>query len=189
MDILQELNNKKNLLDKALSEYKGRGVDYANAYKNYRVAVAKELLRLRHDENMPVTIAYDIARGNEEVAELKRQEIITESLYKSCQEAIRGRLNMKTIIQDKKECYFCHTTLNLHDHHIYFGKNRKISEQNGFKVWLCARHHNMSNSGVHFDYSKDIYLKQLCQSVYEQTHTRQEFMALVGKNYLGATND
>lgn len=100
MDILQELNNKKNLLDKALSEYKGRGVEYANAYKNYRVAVAKELLRLR-DDGMPVTIAYDIARGNEEVAELKRQEIITESLYKSCQEAINSyKLQMK-ILQEQ----------------------------------------------------------------------------------------
>ena len=95
---------------------------------------------------------------------------------------------MKSIIQDKKECYFCHTTQNLHDHHIYFGKNRKISEQNGFKVWLCGRHHNMSNSGVHFDYPKDIYLKQLCQSVYEQAHTRKEFMQLIGKNYLGDIN-
>lgn len=100
MDILQELNNKKNLLDKALSEYKGRGIDYANAYKNYRIAVAKELLRLR-DEGMPVTIAYDIARGNEEVAELKRQEIIMESLYKNCQEAINSyKLQMK-ILQEQ----------------------------------------------------------------------------------------
>ena len=37
---------------------------------------------------MPVTISYDIARGNEEVAKAKEQEIITECLYKSCQEAI-----------------------------------------------------------------------------------------------------
>jgi len=100
MDILQEMNEKKNLLDIALKEYKGRGVEYANAYKNYRVAVAKELLRLR-DDGMPVTIAYDIARGNEDVAELKRQEIITESLYKSCQEAINSyKLQMK-ILQEQ----------------------------------------------------------------------------------------
>ena len=81
---LEELNE---LLSKALEQYKKRGREYADAYKNYRIAVAKELLRLRAEE-MPVTIAYDIARGNEEVAELKRQEIISESLYKSCQEAI-----------------------------------------------------------------------------------------------------
>lgn len=95
---------------------------------------------------------------------------------------------MKSIIQKEKECYFCHTTTNLHEHHIYFGANRKTSEQNGFKVWLCARHHNMSNEGVHFDRAKDIYLKQLCQSIYEQRHTREDFMALIGKNYLGDIN-
>lgn len=92
---------------------------------------------------------------------------------------------MRSIIQKDKECYFCHTIQNLHEHHIYFGKNRKISEQNGFKVWLCARHHNMSNEGVHFDTAKDTYLKQLCQSTYEQSHSRQDFMKLIGKNYLG----
>lgn len=100
MDILQELNEKKSLLDRALGEYKNRASDYANAYKNYRVAVAKELLRLR-DEGMPVTIAYDIARGNESIAELKRVEIISEGLYKSCQEAINSyKLQMK-ILQEQ----------------------------------------------------------------------------------------
>lgn len=81
---LEELNN---LLTSALQEYKKRGLDYANAYKNYRVAVAKKLLELKAN-GMPVTIAYDIARGDEQVAEYKRQEIITESLYNSCKEAI-----------------------------------------------------------------------------------------------------
>lgn len=100
MDILQELNAKKTLLDKALAEYKTRATDYANAYKDYRVEVAKELIRLR-DEGMPVTIAYDVARGQENIAELKRREIITEGLYKSCQEAINSyKLQMK-ILQEQ----------------------------------------------------------------------------------------
>lgn len=100
MDLLQELNKIRELLNKALSEYKRRGVEYADAYKNYRVAVAKELLRLK-DEGMAVTIAYDIARGQEDIAELKRQEIITECLYKSCMEAINSyKLQMK-IIQEQ----------------------------------------------------------------------------------------
>ena len=100
MDILQELNAKKKLLDKALAEYKTRVTEYANAYKEYRVEVAKELIRLR-DGGMPVTIAYDVARGKEEIAELKRREIITEGLYKSCQEAINSyKLQMK-ILQEQ----------------------------------------------------------------------------------------
>ena len=87
MEELQKLEELNNLLTSALSEYKKRGQDYAKAYKNYRVKVAQKLLQLKA-EGMPVTISYDIARGDEEVAEAKEQEIITECLYKSCQEAV-----------------------------------------------------------------------------------------------------
>lgn len=87
MEELQKLEELNNLLTSALSEYKKRGQDYAKAYKNYRVKVAQKLLELKA-EGMPVTISYDIARGNEGVAKAKEQEIITECLYKSCQEAI-----------------------------------------------------------------------------------------------------
>ena len=100
MDLFQKLEELNILLTKALEEYKNRGKDYANCYKEYRVAIAKELLRLR-DENVPVTIAYDIARGNEDVAELKRKEIIAESLYKSCQEAINTYKLQIKIIQEQ----------------------------------------------------------------------------------------
>lgn len=87
MEELQKLEELNNLLTSALNEYKKRGQDYAKAYKNYRVKVAQKLLQLKA-EGMPVTISYDIARGDEEVANAKEQEIITECLYKSCQEAV-----------------------------------------------------------------------------------------------------
>lgn len=87
MEELQKLEELNNLLTSALSEYKKRGQDYAKAYKNYRVKVAQKLLQLKAD-GMPVTISYDIARGDEEVANAKEKEIITECLYKSCQEAV-----------------------------------------------------------------------------------------------------
>ena len=87
MEELQKLEELNNLLTSALSEYKKRGQDYAKAYKNYRILVAQKLLQLKA-EGMPVTISYDIARGDEEVANAKEQEIITECLYKSCQEAV-----------------------------------------------------------------------------------------------------
>ena len=87
MEELQKLEELNNLLTSALSEYKKRGQEYAKAYKNYRMLLSQELLKLKA-EGMPVTIAYDIARGTEQVANAKEQEIITECLYKSCQEAI-----------------------------------------------------------------------------------------------------
>ena len=100
MELYQEIQRLNALLDKAISELKERGRSYANAYKTYRMLLAKELLRLR-DEGVPVTIAYDIARGDEKIAEAKEQEIITESLYKSCQEAINVYKLQIKIVQEQ----------------------------------------------------------------------------------------
>lgn len=99
---MQELNN---YLTKALAEYKKRGLDYAKAYKNYRMLLSQELLKLKA-EGMPVTIAYDIARGTEQVANAKEQEIITECLYKSCQEAINTyKLQIKILQENINKDY------------------------------------------------------------------------------------
>lgn len=87
MEDLERMKNLNDLLTAALSEYKVRGIEYAKAFKKYRTLLSQKLLELKA-EGMPVTIAYDVARGIKEVADAKEQEIITECLYKSCQEAI-----------------------------------------------------------------------------------------------------
>lgn len=91
---------------------------------------------------------------------------------------------MKSILQDNKECYVTGVTRYLHKHHIYGGANRSISEKNGFYVYLTPHWHNMSDKGVHFNKELDLRLKTECQRKYEETHTRAEFMALTGRNYL-----
>ena len=92
---------------------------------------------------------------------------------------------MDSIIQSEKECYICHTTQNLNRHHIFFGvKYRDISEREGFVCYLCIRHHHMSNEGVHKNRKLDLELKQITQAKYEETHTRDEWMKLMGRNYL-----
>jgi len=93
---------------------------------------------------------------------------------------------MKSILQSEKKCFVCHTTLGLHDHHIYFGTaRRKISEKNGFKVWLCYNHHE-GTYGVHGSqgHPLDLELKQTCQKKYEETHSRSEFIRLIGRSYI-----
>ena len=42
----------------------------------------------------------------------------------------------------------------------------------------------MSDKGVHFDRGFDLRLKAECQKRFEQTHTRTEFMRIIGKNYI-----
>lgn len=91
---------------------------------------------------------------------------------------------MDTILQNDKRCYACGKSVRLHSHHIFFGqKNRKISEKYGLKVWLCVECHE-GPRGVHHNEVMDNALKRIAQRQFEKTHTRQEFVALFGKNYL-----
>lgn len=93
---------------------------------------------------------------------------------------------MKSILQDQKKCYVTGRTDNLHEHHIYYGCGlRKVSEKRGFKVYLTGDLHNQSNAGVHTGNHKlDLRLKRECQAKFEETHSRAEFMELIGRNYL-----
>lgn len=92
---------------------------------------------------------------------------------------------MKSILQKTKECYVCHSKIGLHYHHIFFGKNRKISDKKGFTCYLCFLDHE-GTYGVHGKEGDglDTKLKQECQAEFEKTHSREEFMQLIGKSYL-----
>lgn len=86
-DLLNELNLHRGNLNLAIKELKARGQNKAEAEKNYRVALAKEMLKLR-TEGTPVTIISDLCRGNESIATLKMQRDIADSLYESNMQAI-----------------------------------------------------------------------------------------------------
>ena len=92
-----------------------------------------------------------------------------------------------SILQDKKECFFTGVTTQLDCHHIFFGTaDRKKSDENGFWVWLNHWMHIADSPYPTPHNSKEVnwYLKRLCQSRYEETHSREEFMNLMGRNYL-----
>lgn len=105
---------------------------------------------------------------------------------------------MKSILQDRRECWAwrhqcdLEVTQGLEVHHIFFGQKRKMSDANGFVVYLTKANHTGNNPndnplgirGVHFNKEMDSELKRCCQEKYEQTHTRAAWMALVGRNYL-----
>ena len=94
----------------------------------------------------------------------------------------------KSIMQTGKYCYLCSRTTGIEEHHIYFGSLRMISEKHGFKVWLCADHHR-GNNGPHQRRVIDLLLKKLCQRKFEETHSREEFMKIIGRNYLDDRKD
>lgn len=93
----------------------------------------------------------------------------------------------ESILQSEKECYITGQTNNLHKHHIFFGHGlRQISEDNGFWVYLSWYLHNGSNEAVHGKngHDLDLMLKETAQRIFEKTHSREEFMKLIGKSYL-----
>lgn len=91
----------------------------------------------------------------------------------------------KSIISNERECYVCGTIVNLHRHHIFYGMaNRKQSEKYGCWVFLCPKHHNISNAGVHFNKALDIELKQKCQRKFMEVYPDLDFIKTFGRNYL-----
>lgn len=100
MDLVNELNNLSNKLSLSIKSLIKTGKDYAKAYTDYRVALAKELVRLK-DDGMAVTIAYDVARGKPEIAKLKFNEIANEAVYKANLEAINSTKLQIKIIQNQ----------------------------------------------------------------------------------------
>lgn len=88
-----------------------------------------------------------------------------------------------SILNNLDYCYFCGKPAQA-IHEVYFAINRQTSIKNGFCVGLCNRHHNMSDESVHFNREMDLELKELYQKKFEETHPREYFIELIGRNYL-----
>jgi hypothetical protein len=91
---------------------------------------------------------------------------------------------MKSIIQDKKECFICGTTYGLELHHCIFGNaNRKLSDKYGLTIWLCHEHHT-GDSGVHFNKEMDNQIKKLSQERFEEVYgALKSFVEVFGRNF------
>lgn len=67
-----------------------------------------------------------------------------------------------------------------------FGKNRQNSIKLGCCVYLCGKHHNQSNEGVHFNKKLDqelkIKMEQRFLTYYNKTI--EDFIDIFKKNYL-----
>lgn len=99
----------------------------------------------------------------------------------------------KSMLHEKDgTCYLCMALNNdyrLHayveEHHVIPGAaGRRISEENGLKVYLCLSHHRGSAAAVHSNHDNMLLIQQDAQKVFERTHTRGDWMRIAGKNYL-----
>ena len=83
-----------------------------------------------------------------------------------------------------RQCYFCGTTSNIENHHVFGGAYRKKSTKYGYVRDICNKHHTGSNDSVHLNRKMNLTLKCECQREFEQTRSRAEFIKEFGRNYL-----
>lgn len=83
------------------------------------------------------------------------------------------------LTDDLEHCYICGEHKD-DMHEIYGAGNRRISMMNGFCVPLCRQCHMFITK----DNASSLLLKQQCQRSFEVENNREDFMLLIGKNYL-----
>ena len=89
------------------------------------------------------------------------------------------------ITKNFEKCIICETTFNIHKHEVFYGTaNRKLSIKYGLVVPLCARHHNLSKEGVHFNRNLDLKLKKIAQKKFEEKYPDLDFIKIFGKSFL-----
>ena len=94
-------------------------------------------------------------------------------------------MRKQSIMQSEKRCYVTGAETGLDCHHIYFGPNRRVSDEQGFWVWLRHDIHMALHDKRPPYELLDKQLKMLCQSRFEENGgTRDEFTARIGRNYL-----
>lgn len=95
--ILEQIEICKQALTRGNTQLKTLSIKKAEAERNYRVEVRKEILKLRL-EKIPTTILHDLVRGNEKIAELRLKRDIAESDYYTCISAIENlRLDIEVL--------------------------------------------------------------------------------------------
>ena len=96
-DLYLDLQEKSNLLDRAIRKLNQLGINKAESEKTYRIALAQEML-IQLDKGVKVTIMSDICRGKADIAELKLKRDIAETAYKTTIEAINVyKLNIRIL--------------------------------------------------------------------------------------------
>jgi hypothetical protein len=79
-------------------------------------------------------------------------------------------------------CYICKKYGDTARHEIYGAANRQISKRAGLWIYVCPRCHDV----IHLkpdDGLMDRTMKKIGQSKYLESHTREEWLKMIGRFY------
>jgi hypothetical protein len=97
-DLVLASREQRILLVDSVQAMKVIGRQLAQATKDYKIALRKEILRLRIEDGVAWTACYELALGEENVAELRYKRDIRQSDYDVCIEKINSvKLEIKLL--------------------------------------------------------------------------------------------
>ena len=88
MDLLNDIQQLMEELTASIKLLRKNGNELAKAERDYKVCLRQEALKLRTEQDMPVTLINQIIFGVPEVAEKRFKRDVAETMYTSNQEHI-----------------------------------------------------------------------------------------------------
>lgn len=98
--VFNQLDQCRQALTRGNTELKTLGLKKAQTERNYRVRQAQEILKLKL-EKYPTTLVMELAKGNEEVAQLRLERDVAESSYFVALDAINNLRSEIEILRSK----------------------------------------------------------------------------------------
>lgn len=89
MDLFIELRNKQDELRETIKAMKSWGQKKAQAEETYKIALRQEVLKER-DKGTAIGVITLIVYGEQNVAKLRLERDIAETMYEACQEQINA---------------------------------------------------------------------------------------------------
>lgn len=89
IQLTKEIYDVSQRLDKSSRTLYNLAKDKADAERTYRIKLAQKIMEIR-ESGQPASLVADLARGHEEVANLKYDRDLAEGIYKSAIESKRS---------------------------------------------------------------------------------------------------
>lgn len=102
MDLLEAITKLINELDVSVKQLRKSGTERAEAERKYKICLKQEALKLR-EEGMPVTLIDKVIYGVREVADLRFDRDVKETVYQANLEAINSTKLKLRIVNEQYE--------------------------------------------------------------------------------------
>lgn len=98
MDLVNEIFKLQEELNASIKRLASNGKRLAEAERDYKITLRTEALKLRSEKGLPVTLIAQIIYGVPEVAKLRFERDVAETIYNTNQEHINAtKLKMRIL--------------------------------------------------------------------------------------------